>query len=137
MKYPVMIEWGDDKTATGIVFPDIPGAITAGDTLEEAFTMAVEAAHIMLEEIVAAGDEMPLPKPAEVHVADPEYQGWGLGYVEIDLTRYLGKTEKANLTLPSSLIRAIDEHVRLHGLKSRSAYLAELAYKNLHMQNIG
>ena len=41
MQYPIAIEWGDEHTATGIVFPDIPGAITAGDTDEQAYEMAV------------------------------------------------------------------------------------------------
>ena len=30
MHYPVAIEWGDENTATGMIFPDIPGAISAG-----------------------------------------------------------------------------------------------------------
>lgn len=37
MQYPICIEWGDDNTATGIQIPDIPGAVTAGDTFEEAY----------------------------------------------------------------------------------------------------
>ncbi len=49
MQYPIAIEWGDETTATGIVFPDIPGAISAGDTPEEAYDNAVEAAHIVLQ----------------------------------------------------------------------------------------
>jgi predicted RNase H-like HicB family nuclease len=34
--YPIIIEWGDERTATGIEIPDIPGAVNAGDTFEEA-----------------------------------------------------------------------------------------------------
>ena len=32
MQYPIAIEWGDEHTAIGIQIPDIPGAVTAGDT---------------------------------------------------------------------------------------------------------
>ena len=44
MQYPICIEWGDDFTATGIQIPDIPGAVTAGDSFEEAYNAAVEIA---------------------------------------------------------------------------------------------
>ncbi|KAA0016725.1 hypothetical protein F0A16_16445 [Salinicola corii] len=40
------IERGDDTHTTGIVFPDIPDAITAGDTVEREYELAVEVAHI-------------------------------------------------------------------------------------------
>ena len=131
MKYPVFIEWGNDKTATGMHIPDIPGAVTAGDTVEDAFKAAVEVAHIMIEEIVATGGSVPLATSVEAHKDNPDFSGFGVGYVEVDLSPYLGKTEKANLTMPSKVIRAIDRHVKVHNLKSRSAYLSELASKDL------
>ena len=46
MQYPICIEWGDDFTATGIQIPDIPGAVTAGDSFEEAYNAAVEVAQV-------------------------------------------------------------------------------------------
>lgn len=49
------------------------------------------------------------------------------GMVEIDVTPYLGKTEKINVTLPGNLVRQIDGYVQKHGLKSRSSFLAEAA----------
>lgn len=131
MQYPIAIEWGDDQTATGIVIPDIPGAITAGDTVEEAYQMAVEVAHIKLEEILATGQEIPMPSRIEALKQNPEYQGWGWGIIDIDITPYLGKTEKVNVTLPGVVIRQIDAYVALHGLKSRSAFLANLAMERL------
>ncbi len=48
MHYPICIEWGDENTATGIQIPDIPGAVTAGDTFEDAYAAAVEVAHIAI-----------------------------------------------------------------------------------------
>ena len=131
MQYPIAIEWGDNTTATGIVFPDIPGAITAGDTIEQAYEMAVEVAHIQLEELAAEGK--PIPKPGSIaeHRSNPEFTGWGWGLVEIDLTPYLGKTEKINVTLPGRLVKQIDEYVTLHSIKSRSAFLARAAMHEL------
>jgi hypothetical protein len=40
-RHHIFIEWGDDFTATGIQIPDIPGAVTAEDSFEEAYNAAV------------------------------------------------------------------------------------------------
>lgn len=131
MQYPIAIEWGDEKTATGIVFPDIPGAVTAGDTVEDAYSAAVEVAHIQLEAIAEAGGEIPRPGSVEQHRQNPEYADRGWGLVDIDITPYLGKTEKVNVTLPSVVIRKIDRYVSVHKLKSRSAFLANVAVEKI------
>lgn len=131
MQYPIAIEWGDDTTATGIEFPDIPGAFTAADTVEEAYQMAVEVAHIQLEELSLRGENIPRPGNIEEHRKNPDYDGRGWGLVEIDITPYLGKTEKVNVTLPGQVIRRIDDYVSVHNIKSRSAFLASAALEKL------
>lgn len=131
MQYPIAIEWGDENHATGIVFPDIPGAITAGDTIEQAYEMAVEVAHIQLEELANARQEIPMPGDIAEHRKNPDFEGWGWGLVEIDVSPYLGKTEKVNVTLPGHLIGQIDSYVATHGIKSRSAFLATAALEKL------
>lgn len=131
MQYPIAIEWGDETTATGIVFPDIPGAISAGDTVAQAYEMAVEVAHIQLKELAEQGQPIPMPSRIEDLKKKTEYAGWGWGIVDIDITPYLGKTEKVNVTLPGVVIRKIDDYVALHGLKSRSAFLASVALEKL------
>lgn len=134
MRYPIAIEWGSDHEAIGIVIPDIPGAITAGDTFEEAYQAAVEVAHIMLEEMTANGEEVPTPSHVSSLNASGEFEGWGWGIVEIDITPYLGKAEKINVTLPGIVISKIDSYVRTHSVKSRSAFLADAALSKLAAQ---
>ncbi|MDI5891348.1 MULTISPECIES: type II toxin-antitoxin system HicB family antitoxin [Halomonas] len=131
MQYPIAIEWGDENTATGIVFPDIPGAISAGDTPEEAYDNAVEAAHIVLQEMVARGEPVPKPGRIDEHRRNPDFEGWGWGMIDIDLTPYLGKAEKVTVTLPGTVLRQIDEYVTLHGVKSRSTFLSNAALEKL------
>jgi predicted RNase H-like HicB family nuclease len=131
MKYPICIERGDDHTAFGIQIPDIPGAITAGDTFEQAHSAAVEIAHIMLQEIAAAGGEIPKPKAWSEHAKNPDFDGMGWGMLEIDITPYLGKTEKVNVTLPGYVIQRIDQYVRDHNIKSRSTFLADAALEKM------
>lgn len=131
MKYPICIELGDENTAFGIQIPDIPGAITAGDTFEEAHDAAVAIAHIMLEEIAKAGGVIPQPSSMAQHSKNPAFKGMGWGMLEIDITPYLGKTEKVNVTLPGFVIQQIDRYVRDHGIKSRSNFLADAALEKL------
>ncbi len=131
MQYPIAIEWGDETTAIGIQIPDIPGAVTAGDTFEDAYNAAIEIAHIMLEELVADGKPVPVATSARAHHDHPDYAGMGWGMLEIDITPYLGKTEKVNVTLPGFVIQRIDRYVRDHNIKSRSSFLADAALEKL------
>ena len=131
MQYPICIEWGDENTAIGIQIPDIPGAVTAGDTFEDAYNAAVEIAHIMLQEIMADGESIPMPTSAAAHRENPEFADMGWGMLELDISPYLGKTEKVNVTLPGYVIQRIDRYVREHNVKSRSSFLADAAMEKL------
>jgi predicted RNase H-like HicB family nuclease len=125
------IEWGDENTAIGIQIPDIPNAITAGDTFEEAYAAAVEVAHIMLEDLASVGIAIPLPSTVAAHRDNPKFAGMGWGMIEIDVTPYLGKTEKVNVTLPGYVIQKIDSYVAAHKIKSRSSFLADAALEKI------
>lgn len=131
MQYPIAIEWGDENTAIGIHIPDIPGAVTAGDSFEDAYNAAIEIAHIMLEEMASAGLAVPMPTSTMAHHSHPDYAGMGWGMLEIDISPYLGKTEKVNVTLPGFVIQRIDRYVRDHNVKSRSSFIADAAMEKL------
>jgi predicted RNase H-like HicB family nuclease len=49
MRYPIAIEIGDEKSAYGVVVPDLPGCFSAGDTLDEAISNAEEAILAWME----------------------------------------------------------------------------------------
>lgn len=131
MKYPIAIEWGNDAQATGIVIPDIPGAVTAGDSYEEAYELAQEVAHLMMTEIVKQGQVVPMPTSVETHRMVPEFKGWGWGLIDIDITPYLGRTEKINVTIPGVVIHRVDAAVKNLAYRSRSAFLTEAALDKL------
>lgn len=126
MKYLIAIEPGTDTTAFGVVVPDLPGCFSAGDTLEEAFDHAKEAIDAHLELIAEDGGDIPAPAPMQTHQGDPEYAGWMWGVVEVDVTRYEGRAEKINITLPGRLLAKVDAFAKSHGT-SRSGFLADAA----------
>jgi len=130
MKYSVVIHKEKDS-CFGVTVPDIVGCFSAGDTLESALRNAEEAIYSHLEILADDGEFAPVPLSIDNHFNNPDFAGGSWAYVDIDTSAFLGKTEKATVTLPKLLIDKIDEAVA-HGLaKSRSAFLAESASKRL------
>lgn len=130
MLYPIAIEPGDETHAFGVIVPDIPGCFSAGDTLEEAYANAKEAIKGHLELLVEMGEEVPLPTSMDNHRKNPDFTEYDMffGVVDVDITHLLGKAEKINITLPSRLIRRIDDFVAQNPqYKSRSGFLAKVA----------
>jgi len=130
MKYSVAIH-KDPDSCYGVSVPDIPGCFSAGETVDEALKNAQEAISDHLEILAEVGAIAPTPSDIDTHYANPDYAGATWAYVDVDVTAFLGGTEKATVTLPKLLIRKIDAAVAAGGAKSRSAFLAESALKEL------
>jgi predicted RNase H-like HicB family nuclease len=60
----------DADSDYGVSFPDLPGCISAGSTLDEARTMATEALGLHLEGLNQDGDPFPVPSSLESIMAD-------------------------------------------------------------------
>ncbi|MDH2923953.1 putative RNase H-like HicB family nuclease [Nicoletella semolina] len=130
MLYPLAIEPGDDTHAFGVVVPDIPGCFSAGDTLDEAYKNAKEAIVGHLELLVEMGEEVPLPTSIDNHRNNPDFTEYDFffGFVDVDITHLLGKAERINITMPSHLLKRIDDFVATHKeYKNRSSFLAQIA----------
>ena len=59
IRYPAIIEGGEDDY--GIVFPDLPGIVAMGDTLEQAMENAEEALRTMQSSQREMAFHWPLP----------------------------------------------------------------------------
>lgn len=75
MNFPAAIEHGDESTAFGVRFPDVPGCFSAGDTYEEALENAVGALEGHLELLVEDEESLPTPSSIDEHKDNPEYEG--------------------------------------------------------------
>ena len=126
MLYPVAIDKGD--SSFGVRVPDIPGCFSGGDNYQDAIESAREAIEAHIELLVEDGQAVPEGTNVETWLSDPDYAGVVWALVDVDITRLMGKAEKINVTLPSLLIRRIDQFVAAHPeYGSRSGFLSRVA----------
>lgn len=57
--FPALFDPGGEDGYT-VTFPDLPGCITEGDTIEKALTMAKDALELHLYGLEADGEEIPI-----------------------------------------------------------------------------
>jgi len=133
VKFPIAIEAGDEKTAFGVVVPDLPGCFSAGDTLDEAYENAVEAIELWIETALDTGMGIPAMETLSRHQQDSDMAGWLWGFVDVDLAKLDDKSERVNVTLPHRVLRAIDAHARRQG-ETRSGFLARAALDQMRRE---
>jgi predicted RNase H-like HicB family nuclease len=107
----------------GVSFPDLPGCISAGSTLDEARAMAAEALALHLEGMAEDGVEPPAPSSLEEIMADAENRD-GVAIL-VDAPARMAPV-RINVTLPADVLAAIDTHTQAQGL-TRSGFLARAA----------
>jgi len=64
LRYPFTLEQDEDGSYF-IQFPDLPGCMTCGDTVDETIAMGEDARKCWLDSALQDGDFIPEPKPAE------------------------------------------------------------------------
>ena len=69
--FPAIFDPDEEGKGYTVTFPDLPGCITEGDTLEEAFSMAREALELHLWGMEDDGEDIPRPTPPN-QIAVPE-----------------------------------------------------------------
>jgi predicted RNase H-like HicB family nuclease len=122
------------KGAYGIVVPDLPGCTAAGATTAEVLTNAIEAVRDWISDAREDGEEIPEPrdmlalKHADEDVAEALQRG--AAFVMIPVLMDSGRSAKANLSLDSGLLEAIDDAAKAHGL-TRSSFIATAAREKI------
>ncbi len=116
----------DRKSDYGVSFPDFPGCITAGKTLEEARRMAVEALTFHIEGTTEDGQSIPQPSSLDQRAKDPAMKGAVAFLVNVDVTQ---KSERFNITARRSQMDEIDQRAKRSGM-TRSAYIVAAALAN-------
>lgn len=125
MQYPIFIH-KDEDSDYGVIVPDLPGCFSAGETIEKAIINAHEAIECHLEGLLLDNESIPLKKPIEQHLDNPDFKGGVLAVVEIDISKVSGKTTRINVSLPERFLKQIDEYTKQHG-GNRSGFLVDAA----------
>ncbi len=116
----------ETETDYGVEFPDLPGCVSAGKSLEEVKAMAAEAlaGHVVvLEEM---GETVPAPSTMD-RLADDPHRGSAVLFL-VDLDPGLLKAERVNVMIPKNLLGRIDAAA---GPGNRSRFLVEAAERRL------
>ncbi len=124
MHYSVVVH-KDKESDYGVIVPDIPGCVSAGNTYEEALLSAREAIECHIEGLLTDGEALPLTTDIELHLNNPNYADGIWGIVEIDLSQLSGKAKRINITLPEKVLTLIDLYTKNHKIKNRSALIAD------------
>lgn len=113
----------DRKSDYGVSFPDFPGCVTAGKTLDEARRMAVEALSLHIEGMMEDGEAISEPSTLDALANDPAMKGAVAFLVNVDVAE---KAERFNITARKSQMEEIDRRAKKEG-KTRSAYMVASA----------
>ena len=76
----------DDAPGFGISFPDFPGCVTQGDTLDDALRLAREALAFHVAGMRADGETIPTPRVPQEIATDPALAGWRDGATLAEIT---------------------------------------------------
>lgn len=124
MHYPAFIEIDSDGTASGW-FPDVPGCIFAGDTVEDAIADAQGAIDAHFEALAESDLAIPAPGRIQDHASGEDYTGGHWVLIHVNADKFDGRVERINITLPHRLIHRIDDAVKQNPeYQSRSAFIA-------------
>jgi predicted RNase H-like HicB family nuclease len=121
MKYIALIH-KEKNSDYGVSFPDFPGCVSAGETLEQAKVMAKEAVISHIEILKEMHEQVPAPTSLEEIMACSDNRSAIAFLVEVPSHH----TVRINITLPEDVLSIIDQRARRLNL-SRSAFLAEAA----------
>ena len=117
----------DPRSDYGVDFPDFPGCVTAGRTLEEARRMAGEALAFHVDGMRQDGEAVPPPSSMDTIMADRHNRG-AVAFL-VDLPAKSRRAVRINVSLPEDVVQSID---RISA--NRSRFLAEAARDRLKRQ---
>ena len=115
----------DPKSDFGVSFPDFPGCITAGSSIDEAKDMANDALSLHIKGMMEDGENIPTPSKLEDIMDDPDYAD-AAAILIVSVSEAKPRSIRVNITVPEDMLRKIDRIARKRGM-SRSSFLVHAA----------
>jgi predicted RNase H-like HicB family nuclease len=115
----------DPKSDFGVSFPDFPGCITAGSSIDEAKDMAHDALSLHIKGMIEDGENIPTPSKLEDIMDDLDYAD-AAAILIVSVSEVKPRSVRVNITVPEDMLRKIDKIARKRGM-SRSSFLVHAA----------
>jgi predicted RNase H-like HicB family nuclease len=109
----------------GVVFPDLPGCTSSGDSVEQAYEHAFEALALHIEGM--AEERAPLPEPSPFNAPLPHWLASEAGRIERTVlvpVKLPGRAVRISITMDKGLLSRLDTIAAASG-DTRSGYIAE------------
>jgi predicted RNase H-like HicB family nuclease len=116
----------DTDTGYGVSFPNLPGCITVGRTLEEARSLAIEALALHIAGMNEDGTPVPAPSSMDQLVA--EYEAEKPIAMLLITAGETSKSVRVNISMPEDMLRKVDHYAESHGY-TRSGLLISAVRK--------
>jgi predicted RNase H-like HicB family nuclease len=115
----------DRHSSFGASFPDLPGCISAADSLEELRPMIEESLSLHIEGLLEDGDALPEPSTLDAIVKSKDYAN-AVAVMVVKSPETPDATVRVNITLPEKALAQIDRKAAQKGM-SRSSFLVKAA----------
>ncbi len=115
----------DPNSDFGVSFPDFPGCITAGTTIDEAKDMAHDAISLHIKGMLEDGENIPAPSKLEEIIDDPDHMD-AVAILLVSVSETKPRSVRVNITVPEDMLRKIDTVAKKKGM-SRSSFLVHAA----------
>ena len=123
----------DADSDYGVSFPDFPGAVTAGRTLDEARAMAEEVLAFHIEGLAEDGEAIPEPSSLEAVMSDPANRD-GVAML-VGANSRAPKAVRVNVTFPEDVLEQIDRYAERRGF-TRSGFLTQAAKRAMEREPV-
>ena len=127
----------DEEPGFGISFPDFPGCISEGATIDEAVRCGATALAFHIEGMIQDGETIPAPRSLEEIERDPSLAEWREGAVICSVPAVIdkGAQRRVRISLDYGLLQTIDDEAKRRGM-TRSAFLSSAARNEIQERNL-
>lgn len=118
------------ETDFGVSFPDFPGCITGGESIDATKDLAQEALILHIQGMVEDDEPLPIPSKLEDIMADTDYVG-AMAYLVVAVPDAKPRTIRININVSEMTLKQIDATAKKRGM-SRSSFLVHAAQNAIH-----
>jgi predicted RNase H-like HicB family nuclease len=129
--YIALFEYENDKKGFSVIFPDLPGLITAGEDYEDTVRMAHEGLTSHINFLKQEGEKIPEPRTIEkIEETWEDWNEWAHNYkflvVPVSVLPVTTKAKRINIVINEGLLARIDMVA-----KNRSEFISRVVENSL------